>query len=630
VPTNSNTPTNLVEELQLEFQDWKASQDSESPQSVARGLRLLSSLYKETKCSSLVMLLPFFLRLEGKPFNLANHFPLEPLYKYRDVPMDQIMMCGRQVSKSTTLAALGVINGGYQPYLNQLFVTPLFEQIRRFSNNYVRPFIENSPIKSILVGEGFRRDSSVFQRTFANESNMFFTFAFLDAERARGIAADILNIDELQDIDVEFIPILESCLAASHIGMTQYSGTPKTTDNAMHFKWEQSSQAHWVTKCTSCSDDNIAGIAFGLEKMIRKEGFCCKKCGALLNPAAGFYYHMYKDRANNNPGWHIPQTIMPMHYGNPRKWLQLYNKSIRWPKFRFYNEVLGEACDVGSRLVSRTQLMKVANLPWGMNLDQALNARFSRPYASICVGVDWGGGAGGTVKKRRNQLIVEGGSTSFTVISIVGFAPNSYLPELIYSERLAIDLAPTREGERIIELYHKFQANMLAHDYGGAGFLRETMLIQAGFPVDRIMPCTYTHQPRRSIIEWHGPSETNPRSYYALDKSRSLQLMCAVINSDQIRFPQWPAGNDDGTPVLYEDFLSLIENRKERDVGSDMVLISKNPKQPDDFCHSLNLACTAGWYTSQVYPLLASKYGISMGSEFELSQEPRDQVISEW
>jgi len=460
------------------------------------------------------------------------------------------------------------------------------------------------------VGEGSLKNQSVFQRTFANESNMFFSFAFLDAERARGIAADTLALDECQDIDIDFLPILESCLSASHLGLVQFSGTPKTTDNPLHVFWEDSSQAHWIIKCRSCSHYNVASIECDLDKMVQKDGLRCSKCCKDLNAREGFYHHLYKDRIHLFPGYHVPQPILPMHYENPNKWFKLYQSKLKWPHFRYLNEVLGESCDVGTRLVTRTQLMRCATLPWNLKLQEALEKFSEHGYVRTVLGVDWGGGGGGTIKKKRNQIVVDGGTTSFTVACVLGFKQNSPNPDVIYAERFSIGMSADQETRRILSLFNMFKCAILAHDFGGAGALRETLLVQAGFPSERIMPCLYTGPTSKPIVNFHPPDEMGNRRYYSVDKTRALALVCSAINADMVRFPQWPS-HTEIDHVVYEDFLALVEDKIDRPGASDLYRITRNPKQPDDFCHALTFACLAQWHAELAFPDLARRFGLS-------------------
>jgi len=572
----------------------------------------LSALVENGVTPTMVPYLPIFLNLEGKPYNLDGHFTMEPFFRCSEIPLRSMLLCGRQVSKSTSLAAQTILRCGVTPYFNVLCIAPLFEQIRRFSNNVVRPFIEESPIKALLIGAS-PKDNSVFQRTFANGSNMYFSYAGLDAERVRGLSADGCIFDEIQDLDFDHLPVIESCMAASEWSLSQYSGTPKTTDNTAHILWDQTSQAHWTMKC-GCGHYNMASMETGLDDMVQESGFCCTKCSKLLDVRDGFYYHLYKDRINSFPGYHVPQPVLPMHCMNERKWFDLYhNKKMKWPRYRYLNEVLGVSCDVGSRLVTRTQLIRRSCLPWNYRLQEALNAARNQGYAMITMGVDWGGGGGGEIKRRKGQMVVSGGTTSFTVASIVGFRPNSLTPEVIYIERLPIDMAPPQEAQRLMDLFFMFNCRFFAHDYGGAGSLRETIMVQGGMSHGVIMPCMYVRTSNKSLVTYNESPDARMRSYYSVDKARSLSLICACINSDQMSFPRWPENASE--TCLVEDFLSLIEDFVDVASGSNIYRITKNPKQPDDVCHAINFACLAYWHHCNEYPALARDININTGSD---------------
>lgn len=160
---------------------------------LTRRLIIADHFLRKQARQTLVPLLPLLLSLKGKPYTLENHFPFEPFFRTR-IAKATLLKTGRQVSKSTSLAAQGVVLSNCIPYFSTLYVTPLFEQIRRFSQNYVRPFIETSPVTKLFSGT--TTTNSVLQKTFHNHAQMLFSFAFLDAERTRGVPADCVNIDE--------------------------------------------------------------------------------------------------------------------------------------------------------------------------------------------------------------------------------------------------------------------------------------------------------------------------------------------------------------------------------------------------------------------------------------------------
>ena len=74
-------------------------------------------------------------------------------------------------------------------------------------------------------------------------------YAFLNADRARGIPAYALFIDELQDILGDNIPVIEQCLSHAPEQWKQYvyAGTPKSLDNIIETYWSShSTQNEWV------------------------------------------------------------------------------------------------------------------------------------------------------------------------------------------------------------------------------------------------------------------------------------------------------------------------------------------------------------------------------------------------
>ena len=151
----------------------------------AEVLSRLTELYQAGRMPSLVPLLPVLLRLKGEPYTLLNHFPMEPVFS-SVAPRTLVLKTARQVSKSTTLAAYACLLSAMAPYFSTLYIAPRFEQTRRFSTNYVRPFLTDTPLGDVMVDPSMNQ--SVLQRSFVNGSLQYFSFAFLDPGRTRGIA----------------------------------------------------------------------------------------------------------------------------------------------------------------------------------------------------------------------------------------------------------------------------------------------------------------------------------------------------------------------------------------------------------------------------------------------------------
>jgi hypothetical protein len=95
-------------------------------------------------------------------------------------------------------------------HMRILTATPLFEQIRRISQNYMKPLIAMSPINSLMVNP--QCTDSILQRDFVNGSILYQSYAFTSVTRCRGIACDAVQFDEIDDFDPEYV----NCTARTH------------------------------------------------------------------------------------------------------------------------------------------------------------------------------------------------------------------------------------------------------------------------------------------------------------------------------------------------------------------------------------------------------------------------------
>lgn len=549
---------------------------------------------------SYVPILPI-LSLKGAPYTLVSHAPFEPIYSL-DVPEQMLYKCGRQVSKTTNMAAQAVLQCGTMPHFSMLFVAPRYEQIRRVSANYVKPFIEQSLISQLLQNR--RVENSVLQKSFLNESRMYFSFAFLDVDRIRGLSVDCVNYDEIQDIDIDFVPIIRECMSASTFALERWYGTPKTLDNTIEVLWQQSSQAEWVIKCEACGLRNIPSADNHLVKMIGEIGPICAKCGKLINPRTGQWVHAVPEQRAGHAGYHVPQIVLPMHYEDPdkigemptersKKWQSLLDKRDGlggYDQTKFMNEVLGESSDVGVKLVTLTDIKNASVLnknEWRDALNQVKN------YAYRVLAVDWGGGGEDFI--------------STTTYAVIGKNIRTGKMDCIYCKRMTGAVGHHDEAKILIDVFKAFQCHMFAHDYGGAGAVRETLMIQAGLPMKVIVPFSYVRATVKKMVEVHKPSGHQQRTYYTLDKARSLVLQATAVKAGQILLPEYESSKN-----ITHDLLALIEDRREAPGRADIFLVSRNAKMTDDFAHALNFGCIAIWHAFNCYPDLSRAMSIKL------------------
>lgn len=558
------------------------------------------SVFSETASGSLVSALPMLLRLRGRPYSLDDHFPFEGIFR-SEVPLRFLLRTARQVSKSTSLAAQSVVQAGSLPFFNSLFVTPLFEQCRRFSSNYVRPFVLESPIYRAIVDK--RCEQSVLQRSFKNRSIMFFQYCFRDADRVRGISADRLIVDEVQDISWDLLPVVMETLSASKWSIFHCAGTPKTMDNTIEYLWNQSSQAEWVTRCTACNHWNIACIAQDLLRMIGRDTVVCAKCERPLNPrpafhpkpdkrGTGFWLHANPDKTKEFPAYHAPQVIFPMHYENPRKWKLLRNKMdpSNTPRNVFINEVLGEGADAGAKLVTQHDLIKACQL-YGKDNKYTEMLANKRKYIDLAIGVDWGGSTAPYGPGRAHLLLNPTEAQSYTVLVVAGLLPTGRI-DILYTFRFSLIGSHVEEAKACFSAWSDVDAGrgntLFCHDYGGAGSVRETLIVQAGLPLQSVCGCQYVHAPQQNLMTFQAKGG---RGYWSLDKARSLIFLCTAIKSGFIGFPSWISAQ-----TCLKDFLALVEDVVERPGGANIVRVIRKPGIPDDTAQAVNYACAGLWH----------------------------------
>jgi hypothetical protein len=575
--------------------------------SQADQLYAIRQLAENGAIQTLELLLPLALTLQGKPYTLHDHYPFSPLFRTR-MPRNLVLKTGRQVSKSTSLAAHGVLLSNCIPYFRQLYVTPRYEQIRRFSNNYVRPFIDLSPIRNLWSGTS--TENSVLQRSFRNRSMMIFSFAMLDADRCRGISADAISFDEIQDMDPDHIPIIKESLSYSEYGITKFAGTPKSTSNSLEGFWQKSSQAEYIIPCRNggCGHWNIPSMEFHLDAMIgplhdfiseKCPGTVCFKCRKPIYPRHGHWLHRYRDRRWSFAGYHVPQIIMPLHYANRAKWAELLAKREGWgntPINVFYNEVLGEAVDAGQKLVSETELRAASVLPWRNkpNTPDIDMLRRLSHYQTRVLAADWGGGG------------EEG--VSFTSLALLGFTPDGKI-DVLWGKRLVASQEHLREAIECLHWLKAFRCHLFVHDYTGAGVVRETVLVQAGFDLSRVMPISYVRAASRNLLKYEPASPLHNRDRYTLDKTRSLLYTFQAIKLGLLRFFQYDKINDDERGLI-SDFLALVEEKNESRTASDIYTIIRDQTLTDDFAQAVNIGCAAMWHVNDAWPNFAAAAAI--------------------
>lgn len=503
--------------------------------------------------------LPYLFKIRGAPFSLENYDQMRTMYDSVQTP-NVIYMNGRQTGKSLNLSRSEIMNLISIPQLQMLYVAPLQQQTQRYSTLYLTEAINSCEIARTLQSpdlEGVLSDSSIVKsvghQAFANGAGIQLTYAKTSSDRARGIFADYIDFDEIQDQLVDNVPIISESLTASKYGIRRFTGTAKTADNTIEKFWQQSAQCEWCIPCEACNAWNVPTEDGKVLDMIQATGIHCVHCGKKLNTRLGTWVPAFPDRMDSFPGYHIPQIIVPAIVEDPNNWAKVIRKVLSLPLALIMQEVLGISYSVGARLITEADIIRQSTLPSVAELQKRIGR-----YAMTISGVDWGGAE----------------QSSFTVHTVLGVRPDGKL-DVIWARRF-IGFNPDEVLSEIAKAHRFYRCTMMAADYG-MGFAQNVMLeSRFGIEIVQIMLC------RQNRLLSYSPTVGHHR--WTVDKTTALELLFLSIKCGKISFP--PKEEFD---IYTKDLLSPYEHVSDKGVLPTRTFV-RDPSRPDDFCMALCFA----------------------------------------
>ncbi|MFW5895336.1 MAG: hypothetical protein ACOCT9_01200, partial [archaeon] len=372
----------------------------------------------------------------------------------------------------------------------------------------------------------------VFEKSFLNRSTIFLGYAYFTADSMRGISGDMLNIDEYQDMLSDNIPVLKEVLSASNYELFAACGTPKTFDNPLEKLWQESTQNIWVIPCEHCGIHNRMDTA--PEKMVSKDGLICKMCQEPINTKNGFWYTLAPE--NRIAGFHISQ-LQTGRLIRPKKWENFYyNKFLKYPKPKLYNEVFGLSYDSADKPITITKMKRVSTGTWLDEIDYDVTKK--RP---LYMGVDWGENKG-----------------SFNIAVIGTFVDNRFHVFHIRKFDHQESSKPDYILKELIKLFKGFRCKRMGCDHG-AGH-KENLRLQEKLGFERVWEIYHSGN-QKKIWKWNSDEEM-----YVTNRTQVMNSVIFPIQNKEIVFPPWPYMEkrvaDDR--AFYEDFTSLTREYSDR------------------------------------------------------------------
>ena len=489
----------------------------------------------------------FFMPSEdGRGFSNFSFEGRRHMKRIYDTPAKRILLfCGRQVEKSTMLGNIIISYCSLVQSYKALYVSPSMTQTKTFSADRIKEPIETSPVLRKFTTSML--SSNVLEKQFTNRSKITLRYAFLNADRCRGIPAYALLMDEFQDIIADNIPVIEQCLSHAPERWKRYiySGTPKSLDNNLeHYRDRMSTQGEWVVPCDHHTPRywNILG-----EKNIQHKGLSCDKCGNLINPMhpEAQWANMVQDAPFES--YRIPQLMVPW-----MPWKDILHSYKIYPRDRFYNEVLGLSYDSGMRPLSTNNMKEVSNKD--LHMVDYLNYRQLSYTQPVFAGIDWGTG-----------------ENSFTVITLATYVNGKF--RVFYMHRFeGEEVDPPIQLEKICELIDYFNVRVIGADYGG-GFDRNDHLVRR-FGPQRVWKYQYMARARLKV-EW----DTKLGRFKVHRTEVMSDIFNAIKRGNLCEFPRYEEFAD----PYAQDFLNIFAEYNEQ---LKMIQYKHGRDRPDDTMHS--------------------------------------------
>jgi len=482
-----------------------------------------------------------FLYLKKKPISFASRPYLHA--PYNSPAQRLVIRASRQVEKSTFLVNTIVYAAVTHPGIHILFVCPRQEQARVFSSSRLLPTIQGSPlIRRALLGRS-GRPPQVMNLRFANDSEVYIRAAYHSADAARGIDADVLLVDEFQDVADGHLPVLEETLSHSKLRRVLLTGTPKTIDNHLESYFRQSTACEFKVPCTKCRRDAILD-----DRCLGPTGPVCPACQTPIDPTRGRWLA-------RNPGSSWGEGYWINHLMVP--WLnyqELLERQRTYDPALFKNECLGLPTVLGDHIVTRAELEACC-----LERPMAQSGREVPPPGSrrLVAGIDWGGGG-----------------TSRTMLTI-GYMDDKYRFIVVRVERFRAEEEPDRILQQVADRCTAFGVCLIGADGGGNGHVYNRLLtdrLGQRCRLFAIMYSTSEQEPRQEGLLWR----------WTVNRSASIGTVFGRVKKKMLLFPRV---QDCGS--FLDEFACEVA---EYDDFHRSIRYTHPETQPDDCLHATNYA----------------------------------------
>lgn len=485
--------------------------------------------------------------LKGKPFSFDGYEFFRTVY---DSPaQSKLLKCARQVAKSTYVGNSATVYAASIPHFVCLYVAPTENQVSVFNKQKLEPTMLHSPdFRKIWFTKNVTNQA--MHKKLSNGSDVLLRSCFVSADSIRGISADMICLDEIQDILAENIPVIRECMTRSEYKYMLMAGTPKTNQHAIEFYWGKSKQFEWLVKCVSCNLWNLLG-----ENNVKPKGLSCEKCDAFLDPANGEWVQTNLRDDVTIEGYRVSQLMV--------SWIpwsgsegSIWDKFCTYSRAKFHNEVLALPFDDASCPITVDEL--IAACDPNLKMVSCREDKAALTGMQLSAGIDWGTGTEGN---------------SYTVLTIGGFLPEGRFVVVFSKKYEGQEADAEHQYLDIVQTLHRFRVNVIGLDWG-MGFGMNDRIVKE-FTMEKVH-VFYNSDNQRQPMQYDKKGDR-----WTLSRTTIMTDMFSYLKTKHIVLPNW-----DEIKRLASDALSIFATYVTRH-GSPVMRYDHVASKTDDWFHSL-------------------------------------------
>ena len=196
----------------------------------------------------------FYRTLDGLPFSLEERPYLRDIYRLfspeggqGSAPRIVMLKCSRKVEKTETILNLLLYVMNNMPYFKAVYTAPRQPTVSRFVEERFKGALRSSIDNGCLLKNVVK--DSVTHMTFdvgMDRLNHLYAYSgWGDAHSLLGLDADMVCIDEYQDMQMGSLEMIQEIVTQSPWKFMLISGTAREEGSAFWKLWNQSTQNRW-------------------------------------------------------------------------------------------------------------------------------------------------------------------------------------------------------------------------------------------------------------------------------------------------------------------------------------------------------------------------------------------------